>query len=315
MPEYRIVEGHPDYRAGDDGSVWSKRMSGDWRKMSDKPSSKRGYVLITLMGEGGPLKIGAHILVARAFMGPQPPGHEVCHKDGVKHHNWKTNLRWGTRSSNVLDRIQHGTHNRGTDHVLSVLTEDQVRNIWESRCRGEGCTTIAERNGTTASLVCSIYAGKAWKWLTDTLTPKPNDQKRTSHVRIKEGEVHFNAKLTGEQVRLIWGDLLTGMKVMATARKNGVSRSNVKAIHRGETWVHITKDLPPLPKIHRSQFTQEQVREMWLRRHAGEKYKTIAADYGVSEGHVCDIYGGSCMGHLTADLRAAAEAGLPLPPV
>ena len=51
----------------------------------------------------------AHRLVARAFIGPCPPGHEVCHIDGTRN-NHVTNLRYGTRSENTMDKVRHGKH-------------------------------------------------------------------------------------------------------------------------------------------------------------------------------------------------------------
>lgn len=49
-----------------------------------------------------------HRLVALAFLGSPPPGHEVCHNDGVPSNNRLENLRWGTKSDNRLDDVRHG---------------------------------------------------------------------------------------------------------------------------------------------------------------------------------------------------------------
>lgn len=50
-----------------------------------------------------------HQLVAEAFIGPRPPGMEVCHRDGDPGNNHVSNLRYGTHSENMIDKKRHGT--------------------------------------------------------------------------------------------------------------------------------------------------------------------------------------------------------------
>jgi hypothetical protein len=59
-----------------------------------------------------------HQLVAKAFLGPKPtPLHEVCHNDGDHLNNRADNLRWGTKSENMYDRVTHGQdHNANKTH-------------------------------------------------------------------------------------------------------------------------------------------------------------------------------------------------------
>lgn len=42
------------------------------------------------------------------FLGPRPSGMEVCHSDGNKLNCSAENLRYGTRSDNMIDRVDHG---------------------------------------------------------------------------------------------------------------------------------------------------------------------------------------------------------------
>ena len=70
-----------------------------------------GYAQVTLCNETKRRTVGVHVLVAQAFLGPNPGGMEVCHGDGNATHNHPHNLRWDTRSSNVVDKTRHGTHN------------------------------------------------------------------------------------------------------------------------------------------------------------------------------------------------------------
>lgn len=50
-----------------------------------------------------------HDLVLRAFVGCPPAKHECCHNNGAPSDNRLENLRWGTRSENILDAVKHGT--------------------------------------------------------------------------------------------------------------------------------------------------------------------------------------------------------------
>ena len=51
-----------------------------------------------------------HRLVLEAFRGSCPDGHECCHYDDDPTNNRLENLRWDTRSENILDRVRNGTH-------------------------------------------------------------------------------------------------------------------------------------------------------------------------------------------------------------
>jgi hypothetical protein len=70
--------------------------------------NKRGYMSLVLGSETHEV----HRLVALAFIGPRPVGHEVRHIDGDRQNARASNLAYGTRSENVLDKRAHGTdHN------------------------------------------------------------------------------------------------------------------------------------------------------------------------------------------------------------
>lgn len=54
--------------------------------------------------------IDGHVAVLTTFVGPRPPGMEACHNNGDGLDNRLENLRWDTRSANILDKIRHGKH-------------------------------------------------------------------------------------------------------------------------------------------------------------------------------------------------------------
>lgn len=79
------------------------------RIISTKPD-KLGYHGVTLYRKGTRHYTTLHVLVCTAFRGPRPTdAHEVRHLDGVPSHNYLSNLLWGTRRQNQLDKQRHGT--------------------------------------------------------------------------------------------------------------------------------------------------------------------------------------------------------------
>lgn len=51
-----------------------------------------------------------HSLVLETFVGKCPMGMEACHWNDYPSDNRLLNLRWDTRSANILDSVRNGTH-------------------------------------------------------------------------------------------------------------------------------------------------------------------------------------------------------------
>lgn len=100
---------------------------------------KDGYKRFALARNGKYKYFSCHGIVALAFLGPRPPGMNVCHNDGDGSNNAVSNLRYDTQSSNILDSIKHGTHAEGSkSHCDSGHLLD-----------GENLRTRTLRNGRT----------------------------------------------------------------------------------------------------------------------------------------------------------------------
>jgi hypothetical protein len=69
-----------------------------------------GHLRVRLSREGRGSSMLVHRLVLEAFRGLCPAGMEGCHNDGHPENNALSNLRWDTRSNNLLDSVTHGTH-------------------------------------------------------------------------------------------------------------------------------------------------------------------------------------------------------------
>lgn len=116
--EWRPVVGYEGrYEVSNFGSVRSlprvdtkgRRVRGRILAVSTHPS---GHQRVKLSRDGDHRSTSLHRVVLIAFAGPPSPGHEVLHGDGNPANNHLSNLRWGTRSENILDRVRHGVHHQ-----------------------------------------------------------------------------------------------------------------------------------------------------------------------------------------------------------
>ncbi|WP_277019001.1 MULTISPECIES: NUMOD4 domain-containing protein [Paracoccus] len=126
---------------------------------------KNGYAMVSFTRPGGERKSATvHSIVAEAFLGPKPKGTEVCHDNGVRSDNRVLNLRYGSRSSNAMDRHLHGTMNqaKGEVHYFSKLSEKDVRWIRENAPRMTR-RAMAEVLGVSHSTVSNVVNGVQWK--------------------------------------------------------------------------------------------------------------------------------------------------------
>lgn len=119
----RPIPGYPGYEAGQDGSVWS--VASNWRgygrrELTQEPD-QYGYLKVRIYRSGRRVRKQAHLMVCLAWHGERPsPAHEVRHLDGSRTNNDASNLAWGTRSENALDRQAHGTCKAAENGRLSA---------------------------------------------------------------------------------------------------------------------------------------------------------------------------------------------------
>lgn len=106
-------------------------------------------------------------LMCELAHGPAPtPDHEAAHSCGRGHLACLApgHLRWATTSENQMDRVGHGTSNRGERCANSVLSETDVR-----AARRAAATTsqreLAERFGVDQSTISRAVTGDTWGWL------------------------------------------------------------------------------------------------------------------------------------------------------
>ena len=93
------------YQVSTLGNVRSFRRSAAPKLL--KPGRMSGGHLSVALGRGNSRCV--HELVLLAFVGPAPIKHECRHLNGKPADNRLENLKWGTRSENILDAVAHGT--------------------------------------------------------------------------------------------------------------------------------------------------------------------------------------------------------------
>lgn len=96
--EVRIIPSCPGYGATEDGRIWSFKTQ---RYRKTHPIKNR-YLMVTLRVHGKTVRRYAHRLVGEAWI-PNPENlSDIDHIDGSRDGNRVGNLRWTTRSQNLL---------------------------------------------------------------------------------------------------------------------------------------------------------------------------------------------------------------------
>lgn len=117
---------------------------------------KAGHLSVVLgHGENGR---PVHQLVALTFLGACPQGMEVLHINGDPTDNRVENLRYGTRTQNILDVYRQG----GVWRKLSTTDVHSIRQMLDKGIRG---SDVARAFNVSNSTISSIKRGSTFSWL------------------------------------------------------------------------------------------------------------------------------------------------------
>ena len=170
------IPNFPDYLISDTGIVYSNAERAN-RGRPKKPVLKsqwlcRGYWAVDIQNKSIRRKAFVHHLVLETFVGHRPKGSQCRHLDGNPLNPVLSNLKWGTRKENQMDRIIHGTDNRGSKHGMSKLTETEVKEIRDLAIsanknirkidKGGNYKEIANRFNVSPSTIVHIVRGSTW---------------------------------------------------------------------------------------------------------------------------------------------------------
>lgn len=168
---WKSIPGFSWYEVSDKGRVRSYKPKNQNGEPPSRPKLMRirighgGYLRVTMQDDEGQKRVmPVHLLVARAFLGA-PRDRIVRHLDGDRSHAQLSNLAYGSREENEEDKIDHGTHGFGEQNAMSVLTQDEVLEIYD--LRGEmPQTRIAKEYGISRQAVSDIHRGITWADIT-----------------------------------------------------------------------------------------------------------------------------------------------------
>ena len=173
VEEWRDIAGYEGYyQVSNFGRVRSldrvvKARNGDrvFRGRVLKPSiNKHDRPSIGLAVKGVIKTRDVHSLVIETFIGPAPEGMEGCHNDGSPSNNNLSNLRWDSRSGNMLDVRKHnGLPNRkGELSTKAKLKEKEVELIRVLLDRGVSKRKVSLMFKINRSQVSRIFNGLCW---------------------------------------------------------------------------------------------------------------------------------------------------------
>lgn len=137
--EWRPVAGYEGFY--DVSSLgWVRRVGG---KRLRRQTKSGGYLTVMLCRDGVSTNKPIHRIVAETFLDRPSWAQCVRHLDGDLDNNTIWNLRWGTNSENMMDRIAHGNDiNAAKTHCLSGHPFDErntyIRPTGQRSCRACG---------------------------------------------------------------------------------------------------------------------------------------------------------------------------------
>ena len=117
---------------------------------------KNGHVSVVLgHGENGS---PVHQLVALTFLSPCPEGMEVLHANGNPTDNRVENLRYGTRTENILDVYAAGK-------AWRRLSKEDAEEIKFALYCGYTGRELAAAYGVSESCISAINTGRTFWWI------------------------------------------------------------------------------------------------------------------------------------------------------
>lgn len=234
--KWRDVVGYEGiYQVSDLGRVRSARTTTNtsFGRLLKPYIGRAGYPRVTLRRENVPKLCFVHTLVAHAFLGPQPEGIQVNHKNGDKACSRADNLEYVTQSENMIHayRVLGAPRSslRGSDRSDAKLNESAVLQIRQLFATGKYLhKELAQRFGVHSTTISNVLTGKTWKHVGGPTIPTTYQPSRT---------VDRGFKLSPEQVIQIRALYCAGgISYARLAARFGVHPATIGCVVRGETF-------------------------------------------------------------------------------
>jgi hypothetical protein len=153
------IVGFEGYEVSDQGNVRHWRRTCEWKTLKAWAEHK-GYLRVGLASGGYAKKVFVHRLVVLAFIGPIGADHQINHKDGVKTHNWVSNLEVVTNLENYIHAKSIGLMACQKRYKLDMdkageIRHKYVRGIYDSH-------RLAREYGVHPSTILDVIHGVSW---------------------------------------------------------------------------------------------------------------------------------------------------------
>ena len=118
MIEYKQIEEAPDYWIGNNGTILSRRVEGKELEIKQHINQETGYMqaALCLHEKNGKLykrkTMYPHRLVAQYFCDNPNNYNTVNHINGIKTHNFVSNLEWCTQQHNIAHYYNSDVKNK-----------------------------------------------------------------------------------------------------------------------------------------------------------------------------------------------------------
>jgi hypothetical protein len=118
------------------------------------------------MNVGGRADYAHRVICGLKHGVPPSPMHRATHSCGNGHLGCLNHrhLRWATNSANQLERVSHGTDQRGEKHANAVATEQQAREVLRLS-KTMSVSDAADVVGLSYGVAYHIVRGNSWQWL------------------------------------------------------------------------------------------------------------------------------------------------------
>lgn len=146
------------------GEVFSTRSNTPSKPIGSP--TKKGYLRVALWRKGKSIAVMVHRIVWVAANGsPSDSAMQVNHKDGVKKHNWLSNLELQTNRGNLqhASRIGLPLGAKGERCRHAKLTGEKVLQLRRDADSGLGYKELARKYGVSWGAVYNIIRRDSWK--------------------------------------------------------------------------------------------------------------------------------------------------------
>lgn len=158
--EWRAIDGYPDHKVSNHGRVKRGPL------VLSPIYPKKNYPTVGLRHQGARATLAIHRLVARAFIGPCPIGHEIDHIDLDKNNPHLFNLEYVTHVENMRRAVANGVMDRGEGHHCAKLNPEKALAIAGLIMAGLSSRKIGRLFGVSQRCVLDIAHGKNWDHVT-----------------------------------------------------------------------------------------------------------------------------------------------------